>query len=38
MSTATPYNYNWIDGVTLTSVYRDSVEGMFQARFRVARE
>ena len=30
MSTATPYNYNWIDGVTLTSVYRDSVESMFK--------
>ena len=30
MSTATPYNYNWIDGVTLTSVYRDGVEGMFR--------
>jgi len=30
MSTATPYNYNWIDGVALTSVYRDSVESMFK--------
>ena len=30
MSTATPYNYNWIDGVTLTSVYYDSIESMFK--------
>ncbi len=30
MSTATPFNYNWIDGVTLTSVYRDSIEQMFK--------
>ncbi len=30
MSTATPFNYNWLDGVILTSVYRDTVESMFK--------
>ncbi len=30
MSTATPFNYNWIDGVTLTSLYRDKIESMWE--------
>ena len=30
MSTAVPFAYNWIDGVALTSVYRDSIESMFK--------
>ena len=30
MSTSDPMNYNWIDGVILTSVYRDSLERMFK--------
>ena len=30
MSTATPYNYNWFDGTTLTSVYRDKIESMWE--------
>ncbi len=30
MSTATPFNYNWFDGTTLTSVYRDKIESMWE--------
>ena len=30
MSTATPYNYNWFDGVSLTSLYIDHIESWWE--------
>ena len=30
MSTATPYNYNWFDGVSLTSFYIDHIESWWE--------
>ena len=30
MAPATAFNYNWVDGVTLTSVYRDKIESMWE--------
>ncbi len=30
MNPATPYSYNWIDGVSLTSLYHDKIESMWE--------
>ncbi len=30
MSTATPFNYNWFDGVSLTSLYIDDIESWWE--------